>query len=46
MSEPVRVPDEAGNGKAKVTVSFADWKEGYVAPATFEVPLVEPDAKK
>jgi len=42
----VRVPDEAGNGKAKVTLSFADWKEGHVAPATFEVPIVPADAKK
>ena len=38
---PVRVPDEAGNGKAKVTVSFPEWKEGKVAPATFEVPVVD-----
>jgi hypothetical protein len=42
----VRVPDEAGSGKAKVTLSFADWKEGKVAPATFEVPIVEAGAKK
>jgi hypothetical protein len=42
----VRVPDEAGDGQAKVTVSFADWKEGVVAPATFEVPAGERDAKK
>jgi hypothetical protein len=41
----VRVPDEAGKGKAKVTLSFANWKEGYVTPATFEVPIVEPEAK-
>ena len=38
---PVRVPDEAGNGKARVTLSFPDWKEGHVMPATFEVPLAE-----
>jgi hypothetical protein len=42
----VRVPDEAGNGKAKVTVSFAGWRKGEVAPATFEVPIVEAGAKK
>jgi len=41
----VRVPAEAGEGKAKVTLSFPDWKEGKVAPATFEIPVVEP-AKK
>jgi len=36
---PVRVPDESVSGKAKITVSFPDWKEGKVAPATFEVPI-------
>jgi hypothetical protein len=42
----VRVEEEAG--KAKVTVSFDAWKEGKVAPATFEVPIVDegPRAKK
>jgi hypothetical protein len=28
-------------GKAKVTLSFADWAEGQVAPATFEVPIAD-----
>jgi hypothetical protein len=43
----VRVPEEAGNGKAKVTLSFPDWKEGRVAPATFFVPVVDkPPAPK
>jgi hypothetical protein len=42
----VRAPDEAGNGKAKVTLSFPKWLEGLVAPATFEVPIVEAAAKK
>jgi hypothetical protein len=37
----VRVPEEAVSGKAKITVSFLDWKEGNVAPATFEVPIRE-----
>jgi hypothetical protein len=41
----VRVPDEAGNGKAKVTLSFPDWKEGDVAPATFELPIERAGAK-
>ncbi|HJT75746.1 MAG TPA: hypothetical protein VJ739_00955 [Gemmataceae bacterium] len=41
----MRVPEEAGKGKAKVTVSFDAWKEGHVAPATFEVPLAEPGVK-
>jgi hypothetical protein len=44
----VRVPDEAGNGKAKVRLSFPDWKDGEVASATFELPIAEPkdDPKK
>jgi hypothetical protein len=37
----VRVPEEAGNGKAKVTLSFTDWKEGRVAPVTIFVPVVD-----
>lgn len=43
---PVRVPDDAGNGKAKITFSMPDWKEGKVTPATFEVPIQEPEAKE
>jgi hypothetical protein len=30
-----------GSGKATVTLSFPAWKEGNVAPATFEVPIEE-----
>ncbi len=41
----MRVPDEASTGKAKVTLSFPDWKEGNVAPAQFEVPIIEPEAE-
>lgn len=41
----MRVPDAAGNGKAKVTLSFPDWKEGSVAPATFEVPIGPPEPR-
>jgi hypothetical protein len=37
----VRVPKEAGKGKARVTLSFSDWKQGRVEPATFEVPTVD-----
>jgi hypothetical protein len=37
----VRVPEEAGSGKAKVTYSFDGWKEGKVAPATIEIPIVD-----
>jgi hypothetical protein len=44
----VRVPADAGKDKARVTVSFPAWKEGKVAPATFDVRIVEeaPAAKK
>jgi hypothetical protein len=37
----VRVPDETISGKAKVMVSFTDGKTVRIAPATFEVPIVE-----
>jgi hypothetical protein len=44
----VRVPDEAGRGRAKVTYSFAGWKECKVAPTTIEIPVIDPppDDKK
>ena len=35
------VPSEVSNGKAKITLSFPDWRESNVAPATFEVPIVD-----
>jgi hypothetical protein len=41
----VRVPSEAGNGKAKVTLSFPDWKDGNVTPVTFAVPIVQLEPK-
>jgi len=37
----VRVPAEAGSGKAKITVTFSAWKEANVAPATVEVEVLE-----
>jgi hypothetical protein len=33
----VRAPKGIGSGKIKVTVTFADWKDGKVIPATFGV---------
>ena len=44
----MRAPLEAGLGKAKVTVSFPDWKDGKVAPVTFDLLIVEaaPKAEK
>ena len=38
----VTVPAEAGTGKAKVRLSFADWKDGRVAPTTGEVAVTNP----
>jgi RNA polymerase sigma factor (sigma-70 family) len=43
---PALVPDEAGLGMAKVTMTFPDWKEGRVAPATVAIPVVEAKPKK
>jgi hypothetical protein len=42
----VRVPAEAANGKAKITLSFADWTAGNVAPTTLEAPIVDANAEK
>jgi len=38
----VRVADKFGPGKTKVRMSFADWKDGKVAEATYEIPAPEP----
>jgi hypothetical protein len=37
----VRVEEKFGPGKAKVSLSFADWKAGQVAAATYEIPVPE-----
>jgi hypothetical protein len=39
----VRVPPGAAKGRARVALSFPDWKEGRVEPATVEVPIEEPE---
>jgi hypothetical protein len=41
----VRVGDKVGAGKVKVSMSFADWKAGRVAAATYEIPIPEPDRR-
>jgi hypothetical protein len=41
----VRVPDDAGKGSAKIFLSFPDWKEGKVLPATHEVVVAETTGK-
>jgi hypothetical protein len=38
----VRVPDDAGKGRAKITLSFPDWKEGKITAATLELPVAKP----
>jgi hypothetical protein len=43
---PVRVPEEAGEGKAKVTFSFDAWTEANVAASTVELPVIEPEAEE
>ena len=35
----MRVPEETGAGKTKVTYSFDTWKEGKVKPTTIEIPI-------
>jgi hypothetical protein len=42
----VRVPEEAGRGKVKVTLSFSSWKEGKVADATYEVDLADESTER
>jgi len=44
----VRVESEPCPGKVRVTLSFENWKEGKVAPATFElgVPPVPEKSEK
>jgi hypothetical protein len=35
----VRVPSEAGDGVAKVTISIPDWNDQKLGPTTFAVHL-------
>ena len=39
--DSVRVPDDVGTGNAKLTISFADWKNAKVASSTIEVTVVD-----
>lgn len=41
----MRVPDEAGLRDAKLTLSFAAWKEAEITSATITLPIVEPEPK-
>jgi hypothetical protein len=40
------VPEESGLGMAKVAVTFANWKQVPVAPATVEIPVVDAEPGK
>jgi hypothetical protein len=41
----VRVSAKAKLGKVKVTFSFDAWKEGHVAPSTWDYTVVKPEPK-
>jgi len=43
---PVRVPNDVGVGKAKVTFSFDTWKEVKVTSTTVEIPVDERQKEK
>jgi hypothetical protein len=42
FSGKVRVPEEAGPGKATIRLTIPGWKGKAVRPSAIEVPLVEP----
>jgi hypothetical protein len=42
----VRVPDGVGRGEAKVTVSFAAWKDRSVAPCTYGIKIIDAETAK
>ena len=46
FSKQLRLAKMAEQGKIKVTLSFADWKEGKVVPATREFPIALPKRKQ
>jgi hypothetical protein len=37
----LQIPDEAGGGNARVTLSLPNWKWGRVRPTTIEMPIIE-----
>lgn len=41
----MRVPEGAGVGQAKITLSFVEWKEGKVAPARVTAPVEAAEAQ-
>jgi hypothetical protein len=43
---PVRVPQEAGVGQAKVTFAFDAWTGAKVSPTTVAIPIAEPQEEE
>lgn len=43
---PVRVPDDAGSGNARLTISFDSWQGAGVRKSQIELPIVEAGAKQ
>jgi hypothetical protein len=41
----IRVPTNAALGKAKITLSYPDWKDGYVSAASAEVTVSDEDTR-
>jgi hypothetical protein len=41
----VRAPENAAEGRAKVTYRFDAWQDVAVASSTFELPVVEPPVR-
>jgi hypothetical protein len=41
----VRVPEEAGSGRAKVTFCLDNWKGANVYRSTIEIPIEEAEGK-
>jgi len=46
LHDTVGVNEKVGAGKVRITLSFEDWKDGKVAPATYEVDQPPPDDRK
>jgi hypothetical protein len=42
----VRVPEEAGSGRARVTFFLDAWKEANVHPSTIEIPIEDVEEKR
>jgi hypothetical protein len=45
LHDTVRVDGQYGPGPVKVSLSFAAWKAGDAAAATYEIPVPEPESR-